>query len=136
MATFAIYAGAALTEIAGCFAFWAWLKLDKPVWWLLPGLISLAAFAWLLTLVDSPAAGRAFAAYGGVYIVASLAWMALVEKSRRTVTIWPGQRSASPARRSSWRRRAEEILSPAQKSRRRRSRRRARCAAGPWHWPA
>jgi small multidrug resistance family-3 protein len=80
MATFAIYAGAALTEIAGCFAFWAWLKLDKPVWWLLPGLISLAAFAWLLTLVDSPAAGRAFAAYGGVYIVASLAWMALVEK--------------------------------------------------------
>jgi small multidrug resistance family-3 protein len=80
MATFAIYAGAALTEIAGCFAFWAWLKLGKPVWWLLPGLISLAAFAWLLTLVDSPAAGRVFAAYGGVYIVASLAWMALVEK--------------------------------------------------------
>lgn len=80
MATFAIYAGAALAEIAGCFAFWAWLKLDKPVWWLLPGLILLAAFAWLLTLVDSPAAGRAFAAYGGVYIVASLAWMALVER--------------------------------------------------------
>jgi small multidrug resistance family-3 protein len=81
LATFAIYAGAALTEIAGCFAFWAWLKLDKPVWWLLPGLISLAAFAWLLTLVDSPAAGRAFAAYGGVYIVASLAWMALIEEA-------------------------------------------------------
>lgn len=80
MASFAIYAGAALAEIAGCFAFWAWLKLDKPVWWLLPGLISLAAFAWLLTLVDSPAAGRTFAAYGGVYIVASLAWMAFVEK--------------------------------------------------------
>ncbi|HEV2512681.1 YnfA family protein [Bosea sp. (in: a-proteobacteria)] len=80
MATFAIYAGAALAEIAGCFAFWAWLKLDKPIWWLLPGLVSLAAFAWLLTLVDSPAAGRAFAAYGGVYIVASLAWMGLVEK--------------------------------------------------------
>lgn len=80
MATVAIYLGAALAEIAGCFAFWAWLKLDKPVWWLLPGLASLAAFAWLLTLVDSPAAGRAFAAYGGVYIVASLAWMALAEK--------------------------------------------------------
>lgn len=81
MATIAIYAGAALAEIAGCFAFWAWLKLDKPVWWLLPGVISLVAFAWLLTLVDSPAAGRAFAAYGGIYIVASLAWMALVEKA-------------------------------------------------------
>ena len=80
MTTFLIYLGAALAEIAGCFAFWAWLKLDKPVWWLLPGLASLAAFAWLLTLVDSPAAGRAFAAYGGVYIVASLAWMALAEK--------------------------------------------------------
>jgi small multidrug resistance family-3 protein len=80
MTTFAIYAGAALAEIAGCFAFWAWLKLDKPIWWLAPGLLALAAFAWLLTLVDSPAAGRAFAAYGGVYILASLAWMALVEK--------------------------------------------------------
>jgi small multidrug resistance family-3 protein len=77
--TFAIYAGAALAEIAGCFAFWAWLKLEKPVWWLAPGLLALAAFAWLLTMVDSPAAGRAFAAYGGVYILASLAWMALVE---------------------------------------------------------
>lgn len=81
MATIAIYLSAALAEIAGCFAFWAWLKLDKPVWWLLPGLLALAVFAWLLTLVDSPAAGRAFAAYGGIYIVASLAWMALVEKA-------------------------------------------------------
>lgn len=80
MTTFAIYAGAALAEIAGCFAFWAWLKLDKPVWWLLPGVAALAAFAWLLALTDSTAAGRTFAAYGGVYIVASLAWMALVEK--------------------------------------------------------
>lgn len=80
MATFATYAAAALAEIAGCFAFWAWLKLGKPAWWLLPGLVSLAAFAWLLALLDSPAAGRTFAAYGGVYIVASLAWMALVEK--------------------------------------------------------
>lgn len=80
MAAIAIYAGAALAEIAGCFAFWAWLKLDKPLWLLLPGLLALAAFAWLLTLIDSPAAGRAYAAYGGIYIVASLAWMALVEK--------------------------------------------------------
>jgi len=80
MTTIAIYAGAALAEIAGCFAFWAWLKLGKSAWWLLPGLVSLAAFAWLLTLVDSPAAGRAYAAYGGIYIVASLAWMALIEK--------------------------------------------------------
>ncbi|MCW5731924.1 MAG: YnfA family protein [Alphaproteobacteria bacterium] len=79
--TFA-YAGAALAEIAGCFAFWAWLRLDRSALWLLPGLASLALFAWLLTLVDSMAAGRAYAAYGGVYIAASLAWLWLVEGMR------------------------------------------------------
>jgi len=76
-----IYPPAALAEISGCFAFWAWLKLDRSPWWLVPGVFSLIAFAWLLTLVPAEAAGRAFAAYGGVYIVASLVWMALVEKT-------------------------------------------------------
>ncbi len=76
------YVLAALCEIAGCFAFWAWLKLDKSPLWLIPGGVSLAAFAWLLTLVDSSAAGRAYAAYGGVYIVASLVWLWTVEGSR------------------------------------------------------
>ena len=76
-----IYPLAALAEIGGCFAFWAWLKLDRSPWWLVPGVISLIAFAWLLTLVPTETAGRAFAAYGGVYICASLAWMALVEKT-------------------------------------------------------
>ncbi|HWK96523.1 MAG TPA: YnfA family protein [Pseudolabrys sp.] len=82
MKTAAIYIGAALAEIAGCFAFWAWLRLDKPVWVLIPGLISLALFAWLLTFVDSSAAGRAYAAYGGVYIAASLAWLWAAEGVR------------------------------------------------------
>ena len=68
MQTIAAYVGAAVAEIAGCFAFWAWLRLDKPVWWLLPGIASLALFAALLTLVDSAFAGRTYAAYGGVYI--------------------------------------------------------------------
>lgn len=77
-----VYIGAALAEIAGCFAFWGWLRLDKPVWWLVPGMISLAIFAWLLTLVDSAFAGRAYAAYGGVYIAASLVWLWAVEGSR------------------------------------------------------
>jgi len=76
-----IYPLAALAEIAGCFAFWAWLKLDRSPLWLIPGVAALIAFAWLLTLVPTDAAGRAFAAYGGVYICASLAWMAVVEKS-------------------------------------------------------
>ncbi|MBN9529872.1 MAG: YnfA family protein [Alphaproteobacteria bacterium] len=75
----AVYAGAALAEIAGCFAFWAWARLGKSAWWLAPGVVSLVAFAWLLTRSDADAAGRAYAAYGGVYIVASLAWLWLVE---------------------------------------------------------
>ncbi|BBF93839.1 YnfA family protein [Blastochloris tepida] len=79
MATALAYIGAALAEIAGCFAFWAWLRLDKSALWLVPGLGSLILFATLLTQVDSAAAGRAYAAYGGVYIAASLAWLWAVE---------------------------------------------------------
>jgi small multidrug resistance family-3 protein len=77
-----VYVGAALAEIAGCFSFWMWLREGKPVWWLAPGTASLAIFAWLLTLVDSAAAGRAYAAYGGVYICASLGWLWAVEGIR------------------------------------------------------
>lgn len=77
-----IYAGAALAEIAGCFAFWAWLRLGRSVWWVVPGVASLCLFAWLLTLVPTDAAGRAYAAYGGVYIAASLVWLWLVEGAR------------------------------------------------------
>lgn len=77
--TFAVYAGAAIAEIAGCFAFWAWLRQGQSVLWLLPGVAALIAFAWLLTLAPSDHAGRAYAAYGGVYIVASILWLWLVE---------------------------------------------------------
>jgi small multidrug resistance family-3 protein len=79
MPTIAAYLGAAIAEIAGCFAFWAWLRLDRSIWWILPGLASLALFAFLLTLVESNAAGRTYAAYGGVYIVASLGWLWLID---------------------------------------------------------
>lgn len=75
MKSILIYCAAALAEIAGCFSFWAWLRMDKSALWLVPGMASLAAFAWLLTLVDSSAAGRAYAAYGGIYIAASLLWL-------------------------------------------------------------
>ncbi|MGR9427538.1 YnfA family protein [Rhizobium leguminosarum] len=77
--TYIIYAFAAVFEIAGCFAFWAWLKLEKSIWWLAPGMVSLVLFAWLLTLVPSEVAGRTFAAYGGIYILASLLCLSLVE---------------------------------------------------------
>ena len=77
-----VYPAAALAEIAGCFAFWAWLRLGKSPLWLAPGVVSLVLFAWLLTRVDSDAAGRAYAAYGGVYICASLIWLWAVEGVR------------------------------------------------------
>lgn len=76
------YIGAALAEIAGCFAFWAWLKMDKSIWWLVPGMMSLALFGWLLTLVDTDQAGRAYAAYGGVYITAAIVWLWIIEGVR------------------------------------------------------
>lgn len=76
-----IYAGAAFAEIAGCFAFWMWLRHGKPIWWIVPGIASLALFAFLLTLVPTQAAGRAYAAYGGAYIAASLVWLWAIEKT-------------------------------------------------------
>lgn len=82
MVSIAAMIGAAIAEIAGCFAFWAWLKLDKPIWWLVPGVLSLLVFAYLLTLIDTAAAGRAYAAYGGIYIAASLMWLWLAEGIR------------------------------------------------------
>jgi small multidrug resistance family-3 protein len=82
MTALPVYAAAALAEIAGCFAFWAWARLDRSALWLLPGMASLALFAWLLTRIEADFAGRAFAAYGGIYILASLAWMWAVEGLR------------------------------------------------------
>ena len=79
MPTFAIYAGAAVAEIAGCFAVWSWTRNGASALWLVPGLLSLALFAWFLTRADSDFAGRAYAAYGGVYIVAALLWLRAVE---------------------------------------------------------
>src|SRR3546814_2978116 len=70
---------AAFCEIAGCFAFWAWWRLDRSALWLLPGLVVLALFAWLLAQVPTDEAGRAYAAYGGVYVAASLLWLWTVE---------------------------------------------------------
>jgi small multidrug resistance family-3 protein len=73
---------AALAEIAGCFAFWVVVRNGASALWLAPGVASLIAFAWLLTFVDAQAAGRAFAAYGGVYVAVSLAWLWAVEGFR------------------------------------------------------
>jgi small multidrug resistance family-3 protein len=80
MKSLLVYAAAALSEIAGCFAFWAWLRLGRSPIWLLPGVACLVLFAYLLTRVDVAFAGRAYAAYGGIYIAASLAWLFFVER--------------------------------------------------------
>jgi small multidrug resistance family-3 protein len=82
MRAFTFYCLAAFAEIAGCFAFWAWLRLDRSALWLLPGMVSLALFAFLLTRIDAAFAGRAYAAYGGVYIAASLIRLWAIEGAR------------------------------------------------------
>jgi len=81
---------AAVFEIAGCYAFYMWLRLGKSALWVLPALLSLTCFALLLTRVEAAYAGRAYAAYGGLYIVTSLAWLAVVEKVRPTGSDWLG----------------------------------------------
>ena len=75
-----IYVGAAIAEIGGCFAFWAWLRLGRSPLWGLIGALSLIIFGMLLTRADVAFAGRAYAAYGGVYIATSLLWLFLVER--------------------------------------------------------
>jgi len=82
MFSIAVFALTALCEIAGCFAFWVWLRLGKSALWLIPGTAALIAFAWLLTYVEAEHAGRTYAAYGGVYIVASLLWLWTIEGAR------------------------------------------------------
>jgi small multidrug resistance family-3 protein len=76
------YMLAALGEIGGCFAFWAWLRMGKSPLWVIPGTVSLVLFAVVLTRVDAAAAGRAYAAYGGIYILSSVLWLWLVEGVR------------------------------------------------------
>ena len=80
MNTVAIYIAATITEIGGCFAFWSWLRLGRSPWWAIVGVVSLATFGILLTRSEVAFAGRAFAAYGGVYIAASLVWLFVVER--------------------------------------------------------
>lgn len=68
--------------IAGFFTVWARVRLDGSALWLMPGLASLAFFAWALTHTESDIAGRTYAAYGGIYIAASMIWMWLVVGNR------------------------------------------------------
>ncbi|NOX38963.1 MAG: YnfA family protein [Alphaproteobacteria bacterium] len=73
------YLFAALFELLGSYAIWAVLRLRKSPWWLLGGALSLLIFATLLTRIDTNASGRAYAAYGGIYILSSLVWLWTVD---------------------------------------------------------
>ena len=80
MTNVALFVLAAVLEIAGCFAFWVWVRRGAAPWVVMLGIASLIGFALALTRVDSAFAGRAYAAYGGIYIAASLAWLWVVER--------------------------------------------------------
>jgi small multidrug resistance family-3 protein len=83
MRTFLLFAATALAEIVGCYLPYLWLKQGRSVWLLVPAAMSLALFAWLLTFHES-AAGRVYAAYGGVYISVAIFWLWAVDQVRPT----------------------------------------------------
>jgi small multidrug resistance family-3 protein len=82
MKAFLLYPLTALAEISGCYAVFLWLRHHKSAWWLVAAAAALGLFAWLLTLHPLTNAGRVYAAYGGVYIAASLCWLWLAEGQR------------------------------------------------------
>jgi small multidrug resistance family-3 protein len=79
------FALAAVLEIAGCFMFWLWLRMDRSALWALPALAALALFAAALTRVDAAFAGRAYAAYAGIYVIASVIWLVMSERVKPSV---------------------------------------------------
>lgn len=87
--TCALFVLTALAELVGCYLPYLWLKQGRSAWLLLPAAASLALFAWLLTLHPT-AAGRVYAAYGGVYIGVALMWLMAVDKVRPSATDWIG----------------------------------------------
>jgi small multidrug resistance family-3 protein len=76
------YLAASLFELGGCFAFWFWVRLHRSPVWILPGVVSLILFALALTRVEATTAGRAYATYGGIYILFSMFWLWSVENTR------------------------------------------------------
>jgi len=82
--TFALFTVTAIAEIVGCYLPYLWLKKGGSIWLLVPAAISLALFAWLLSLHPT-AAGRVYAAYGGVYVSVAILWLWLVDAIRPTV---------------------------------------------------
>ena len=84
-----LFIATALAEIIGCYLPYLWLKQDRSAWLLVPASISLAAFVWLLSL-HPHAAGRVYAAYGGIYIGVAIMWLWAVDSVRPSWTDWLG----------------------------------------------
>ncbi len=82
--TIGLFFVTAIAEILGCYLPYLWLKEDKSIWLLVPAALSLALFAWLLSLHPT-AAGRVYAAYGGVYIFVAILWLWAVDGIRPTL---------------------------------------------------
>ncbi len=87
--TAALFVLTALAEIVGCFLPYLWLRKDGSIWLLIPAALSLAAFAWLLTLHPA-ASGRVYAAYGGVYVATALVWLKVVDGEDLSIFDWTG----------------------------------------------
>jgi len=87
--TTALFLVTALAEIIGCFLPYLWLRKGGSSWLLLPAMISLSLFVWLLTLHPA-ASGRIYAAYGGVYVATALVWLRVVDGERLSVLDWAG----------------------------------------------
>ena len=87
--TLGLFFCTALAEIVGCFLPYLWLRKGGSPWLLLPAALSLAAFAWLLTLHPA-ASGRVYAAYGGVYVATALLWLRVVDGVKLTPLDWAG----------------------------------------------
>ncbi len=83
--TVALFSATAVAEIVGCYLPYLWLKQGGSVWLLVPAAVSLALFAWLLALHPT-AAGRVYAAYGGVYIGVAILWLWVVDQVQPTWT--------------------------------------------------
>ncbi len=83
MRTFFLFVLTAVAEILGCYLPYLWLRKEKSAWLLVPAIASLAVFSWLLTL-HPEAAGRVYAAYGGVYVSVALCWLWAVDGMRPT----------------------------------------------------
>lgn len=87
--TFSLFVITAVAEIVGCYLPYLWLKQDRSAWLLVPAAASLALFAGLLSLHPT-AAGRVYAAYGGVYIGVAIVWLMVVDRVRPTASDWIG----------------------------------------------